>query len=132
MPIDLIREIIRIHPPETTRFEEELRMLVPYPLPLRRKLLKDGRPAWDDPVRMLYPNHEEFWPEPVPEHVLLQQKSRELARRLRRRRLRKLLRLVFNLRGREKPGEKDCQEVCQQEVCQAEDAQLATRHDRAA
>lgn len=54
-----------------------------------RRILDDPqRVTWNDPRRMLYPHHLEFWPQDLPEHVL----HRQTALRLRRHKQRAWLR----------------------------------------
>lgn len=66
-------------------------MLIPYSVSFRNGPSSSGAPAWDDPIRTLYPHHAEFWPRQVPEHVMLKQKARKIAKLRRWRFLKKLL-----------------------------------------
>jgi hypothetical protein len=61
---------------------------------------RSGRPrAWNDPERALYPHHAEFWPELLPEHVLLERRHRKRKRRLRQLLLRRFLRKALGIAG---------------------------------
>lgn len=70
-------------------------MLIPYSLPLRKKHCVSRLPAWDDPVRSLYPHHAEFWPQQIPEHVRLLKLGKRLARKRRRLAVMKFLRMCL-------------------------------------
>lgn len=74
-------------------------MLIPFSPPLRLDCTLDDRPAWNDPVRSLYPYHADLWPMQVPEHVLLRQRSLRLVRKRRRLFYRKLARAFFRRLG---------------------------------
>jgi len=70
-------------------------MLVLPSIGVRRNDGKNAYRAWNDPERALYPYHAEFWPERLPEHVLLERRLQVRRRRLRKLLLRRLLRRVL-------------------------------------
>jgi hypothetical protein len=78
-------------------------MLIPYSLPLQKKFGDNRVPGWNDPLRSLYPDHAEFWPQQIPEHIRLLELSRRLARKRRRLFLLKLLKMCL---GRPPRGKK--------------------------
>ena len=59
-------------------------MPIPYSMLNLKAPAKDDLRAWDDPRRKLYPNHAEFWPEDIPEHIVYQRKAISLRRWKRR------------------------------------------------
>lgn len=68
------------------------------PLPPRSQpaRMKNGGFAWNDPRRVLYPDHAVLWPEDLPEHVLLERRHTARALRLRKLFWRRLLRRLFS------------------------------------
>ncbi|WP_156510466.1 hypothetical protein [Labrenzia sp. OB1] len=71
-------------------------MSIPLPPRSQSARTKNGGLAWNDPLRELHPHHAVFWPEDLPEHVLLER--RHMARALRIRKLfwRRLLRRMLS------------------------------------
>ncbi|MEO9526318.1 hypothetical protein [Roseibium sp.] len=50
----------------------------------RRDDQKGVSPAWNDPIRSLHSHHAEFWPENLPENVLLERRHKARALRIRK------------------------------------------------
>ncbi len=86
-------------------------MLIPYSVTFPNRPHRRNTVAWNDPVRTLFPHHAEFWPQETPEHVMFEEKARELARSRRKRLLDKLL-PGFLRRKPGRQGASSCGPLC--------------------